>query len=100
MAVKAITGMSWHSPPGIDSGHLSSSMGLSVLYAAHLAQNHASKDQIVEVVNSLRFIQPLCKKPFIVLHIRRLGHTVLPLSHMGQPDGGGQHGDGKFQPCD
>ncbi len=38
----------------IDSGHLSSSMGLSVLYAAHLAQNHASKDQIVEVVNRLR----------------------------------------------
>ena len=34
----------------IDSGHLSSSMGLSVLYAAHLAEHHASKAEIAAFV--------------------------------------------------
>lgn len=38
----------------IDSGHLSSSMGLSVLYAAHMAENHATKDEIVRTVKRLR----------------------------------------------
>ncbi len=38
----------------IDSGHLSSSMGLSVLYAAHMAENHASRDEIVKTVKKLR----------------------------------------------
>ena len=38
----------------IDSGHLSSSMGLSVLYAAHMAENHATRDDIVKTVKRLR----------------------------------------------
>ncbi len=38
----------------IDSGHLSSSMGLSVLYAAHMAENHATRDEIVKTVKKLR----------------------------------------------
>ena len=38
----------------IDSGHLSSSMGLSVLYAAGMAENHASRDEIVRAVKKLR----------------------------------------------
>ena len=38
----------------IDSGHLSSSMGLSVLYAAYMAENHATKEEIVKTVKRLR----------------------------------------------
>ncbi len=38
----------------IDSGHLSSSMGLAVLYAAHLAENHVPKPEIVRTVKRLR----------------------------------------------
>ncbi len=38
----------------IDSGHLSSSMGLSVLYAASLAENHVTRDEIVKAVKKLR----------------------------------------------
>ncbi len=38
----------------VDSGHLSSSMGLSVLYAAHMAENHATRDEIVKTVKKLR----------------------------------------------
>ncbi|MCR2049437.1 DegV family EDD domain-containing protein [Acetatifactor muris] len=38
----------------IDSGHLSSSMGLSVLYAAYMAEHHASKDEIIKTVKKLR----------------------------------------------
>ncbi len=38
----------------IDSGHLSSSMGLSVLYAAYMAENHASKAEIIQNVKKLR----------------------------------------------
>lgn len=38
----------------VDSGHLSSSMGLSVLYAASMAERHASKEEIVRTVKSLR----------------------------------------------
>ncbi len=41
----------------VDSGHLSSSMGLAVLYAAHLVENHATKAEIVESVKRMeRFI--------------------------------------------
>lgn len=38
----------------LDSGHLSSSMGLIVLYAAYKAENHASKDEIIQTVARLR----------------------------------------------
>ncbi len=38
----------------LDSGLLSSSLGLSVLYAASMAQNHASKEEIMETVKKLR----------------------------------------------
>lgn len=41
----------------IDSGHLSSSMGLSVLYAAYLAEHHTAKAEIVASVRRMeRFI--------------------------------------------
>ena len=38
----------------LDSGHLSSSMGLIVLYAASMAENHVSKAEIVKTVKTLR----------------------------------------------
>ncbi len=38
----------------VDSGHLSSSMGLAVLYAASMAENHARKAAIVDAVNTLQ----------------------------------------------
>ncbi len=38
----------------VDSGHLSSSMGLSVLHAAYMAENHATKTEIVRAVKKLR----------------------------------------------
>ena len=38
----------------LDSGHLSSSMGLVVLYAAYMAENHATKTEIVNTVKKLR----------------------------------------------
>ncbi len=38
----------------LDSGHLSSSMGLSVLYAASMAENHVPKAEIVKAVKRLR----------------------------------------------
>ena len=38
----------------VDSGHLSSSMGLSVLCAATMAENHVPKDEIVKAVKRLR----------------------------------------------
>lgn len=41
----------------LDSGHLSSSLGLSVLCAAHMAEHHATKAEIVEAVKRMeRFI--------------------------------------------
>ena len=41
----------------IDSGHLSSSMGMAVLCAAYMAEHHASKEEIVEGVKRMgRFI--------------------------------------------
>ncbi len=38
----------------IDSGHLSSSMGLTVLCAAYMAEHHASKPDIMESVGRMR----------------------------------------------
>ncbi|MCI8466385.1 MAG: DegV family EDD domain-containing protein [Lachnospiraceae bacterium] len=38
----------------LDSGHLSSSMGLAVLYAASMAENHATKEEIIKAVKKLR----------------------------------------------
>ena len=38
----------------LDSGHLSSSLGLAVLYAASMAENHASKEEIIEAVEGLK----------------------------------------------
>ncbi len=38
----------------IDSGHLSSSMGLSVLYAAYMAEKHVPKTEIIKTVKKLR----------------------------------------------
>lgn len=38
----------------VDSGHLSSSLGLSVLYAASMVEHHASKEEIVKAVKYLR----------------------------------------------
>ncbi|MDE7221527.1 MAG: DegV family EDD domain-containing protein [Oscillospiraceae bacterium] len=41
----------------VNSGHLSSSMGLMVLCAAHMAEHHAAKEEIVEAVRRMeRFI--------------------------------------------
>lgn len=38
----------------IDSGHLSSSLGLIVLYAASMAENHATRSEVVKTVKYLR----------------------------------------------
>ena len=38
----------------LDSGHLSSSLGLIVLYAASMAEQHATKAEIVKLVNGLK----------------------------------------------
>ena len=38
----------------LDSGHLSSSMGLSVLYAASMAERHIAKAEIIRTVKKLR----------------------------------------------
>lgn len=37
----------------LDSGHLSSSLGLAVLYAAHMAEHHAAKEEIIEAVKRM-----------------------------------------------
>lgn len=47
----------------LDSGHLSSSMGLVVLYAASMAENHATKTEIVKTVKRLRHY---ISSPFII----------------------------------
>ena len=39
----------------LDCGHLSSSMGLAVLCAVSMAENHASKNEIVDAVRRLRY---------------------------------------------
>ena len=38
----------------LDSGHLSSSLGLIVLHAAFMAENHAAKEDIISTVKSLK----------------------------------------------
>ena len=38
----------------INSGHLSSSMGMMVLYASYMAEHHASKEEIVDAMKKLR----------------------------------------------
>lgn len=38
----------------IDSGHLSSSLGMMVLYAAHMAEQHFSKEEIVSTMKRLK----------------------------------------------
>lgn len=38
----------------LDSGHLSSGMGLVVLYAAHMAEQHVPKAKVIENVKKLR----------------------------------------------
>ena len=41
----------------IDSGHLSSSLGLTVLCAAYMAEHHAAREEIVDAVKRMeRFI--------------------------------------------
>ncbi len=47
----------------IDSGHLSSSMGLSVLCAAYMAEHHAAKAEIVE---SVKRIEHFISSAFII----------------------------------
>lgn len=39
----------------VDSGHLSSSMGLVVLYAASMAENHMTKTEILKEIKKLRY---------------------------------------------
>lgn len=38
----------------VDSGHLSSSMGLLVLYAAYMAEHHAGKAEIIQMLQQLQ----------------------------------------------
>ncbi|MCI8453247.1 MAG: DegV family EDD domain-containing protein [Lachnospiraceae bacterium] len=47
----------------LDSGHLSSSMGLAVLCAASMAENHAGKTDIVNAVKKLR---PYISSAFVI----------------------------------
>lgn len=47
----------------IDSGHLSSSMGLIALYAASMAENHATKSEIVKAVRKL---EPYISSAFVI----------------------------------
>ncbi len=47
----------------IDSGHLSSGMGLAVLYAAHLAEHHAGK---AEIVASVKRLEHFISSAFII----------------------------------
>ena len=47
----------------IDSGHLSSGMGLSVLCASYMAEHHATKKEIIEAVGR---IKPFIRSTFIL----------------------------------
>ncbi len=47
----------------LDSGHLSSSMGLSVLYAASMAEHHATKE---EIVNNVKRVRKYISSAFII----------------------------------
>ena len=53
----------------IDSGHLSSSMGLAVLYAAKLTEHHATK---AEITASIRQIEHLISSAFIIDNIHMM----------------------------
>ena len=71
----------------IDSGHLSSSMGLTVLCAAFMAEHHASKEAILESVSRMeRFISSafiinsthmMCQSGRISRHIQVLCDALL-----------------------
>ena len=71
----------------IDSGHLSSSMGLVVLCAAYMAEHHASKEEIAEAIGHMdRFISSafiindtrmLCQAGRISKHIQVLCDSLL-----------------------
>ncbi len=71
----------------IDSGHLSSSMGLVVLCAAYMAEHHASKGEIAEAIGHMdRFISSafiindtrmLCQAGRISKHIQVLCDSLL-----------------------
>ncbi len=71
----------------LDSGHLSSSMGLIVLYAAYMAENGATKTDIVTTVNRLgRYISSafiidkthmMCRAGLISKHIQVLCDALL-----------------------
>lgn len=47
----------------VDSGHLSSSMGLSVLCAAYMAEHHAAR---AEIVDAVKHIEHLISSAFII----------------------------------
>ena len=47
----------------VDSGHLSSSLGLSVLCAASMAEHHAAKE---EIVDAIRRVERLISSAFII----------------------------------
>ena len=47
----------------IDSGHLSSSLGLMVLCAAYMAEHHAAKE---EIINAVRRLEHLISSAFII----------------------------------
>lgn len=95
----------------VDSGHLSSSMGLSVLCAAYMAEHHAAKDEIVETVKRMeRFISSafiinsthmMCQAGRISKKIQILCDALLlhPVLVLRKQDGGRQHGNGQFFPC-
>ncbi len=92
----------------IDSGHLSSSMGLAVLCAAYMAENHAAKTEIVKAVKKLRryissdFIidntHMMCRSGLISKRIRVLCdalllHPVIVLRKSKMAVGGVKMGD-------
>lgn len=92
----------------LDSGHLSSSMGLSVLYAAYMAEHHASKADIVDTVTKLkRYISSafiidsthmMCRAGRIPRHIQAvcdalLLHPVLVLRRSKMVVGSMEMGD-------
>ena len=56
----------------IDSGHLSSSMGLSVLYAAQLAEHHAGKAEIIALVKRM---ESFISSAFIINDTHMMCHS-------------------------
>ena len=45
---------SFHNITVLDSGHLSCSLGLAAMYAASMAENHATKEEILEALERLK----------------------------------------------